>query len=372
MFFMENRKQFFQERNPSEIKKLNIHYGYTNRDLIQRIDELDPDEDALEIRTLIIPQKFRMKNSSSEASRKCYKHGSLIILPQPSGLEECYKSSYIPLNFRAEAFANLSRMKQIDINYVGYSFRPVFGRDRIKRVVPFVNVVEGTRIFSYAENYSKFRQKDKFNKIVVEKKGIRVDAYPDANRVLKEGASVVVHVPSRTEKKQKYVFGLNHIPYVPNPPIEGNNYGLSVSLALSPFLVVDEENFVESRTVHDKYDIRYTSSNSSETSKVIRFTPQDVAGYLGVIKRQLHEEDNITALTFNPFSLPSKHQAEFYIKLCNNVLIYDSDLSDKNKLRKLHLAEKSILLARAIGFFGHDNFSFWNPVRDGIYKNFEW
>lgn len=369
---MTKRKAFFQERTPSEIRKLSVSQGYTHKDLIQKIDDLDPDSDALEIRTIMIPHRFRRGNTSADASRKCYKHGSLIGLLQPNGLEESYGWSDIPLDLRAQSFKALEDMNQADINYVGYSFRPVFGRDRGKRVVPFVNLPEGARLFTYAENNSKFKQRDKSTGNMIEKRGVKVDAYPDARRVLSEGASVVVHVPSRSEKKPKYTFGLKHVPYVSNPPLGERNYGLSVSLALAPSLVSNEDGFVDGRTEHTKYDIRYTASDSQEGSPLVRFAPQDVAGYLGVVKKQLSEEHNITGLTFNPFALPSQHQADFYGKLNNNVLIFDPSLGSKDKLRKLHLAEKSILLARAVGHFGHDDFAYWDPVRDGVYKDFNW
>lgn len=370
---MAKRKAFFQERTPAEIRKMSTTRGYHHNDLVQRIDDLDPSEDMLEIRTLMVPHRFRSGNTSAQASRKAYKHGSLVALNQPSGLEDSYGWTDIPLDLRASAFAGLQDMKQSDINYVGYSFRPVFGRNRGKRVVPFVNLAEGARIFTYAENNSTFRQRDKASGDMVDKRGIKVDAYPHSRRVLKEGASVVVSVPSRTEKKQKYTFGLSHVPFVGNPPSDWNNYGLSVSLALAPSLVADEDGeVIDGRTEHSKYDIRYTYDGSREGSPVVRFTPQDVTGYLGVVKKQLAEDHNLTGLTFNPFAFPSQHQADFYGKLNNNVLIYDPELGSKDKLRKLHLAEKSILLARAIGHFGHDDFAYWDPVRDGIYRDFKW
>ena len=82
---------------------------------------------------------------------------------------------------------------------------------------------------------------------------------------------------------------------------------------------------------------------------------------------------NWTALTFNPFALPSRKQAEFYTKLCNNVVIFDPTIEKpKHKLRKLYMAEKSMLLGRAMAHFGHEEFSFWNPQRDGKYKTYNW
>jgi|ETNmetMinimDraft_2_1059921.scaffolds.fasta_scaffold16173_2 hypothetical protein len=375
---MTGKKSFFNERTTAEIRKLNLSSGYNHNDLVQRIDDLDPTKDALGIRTLLIPSRFRRRNTSAQASRKCYKHGSLIALTQPTGLKESYEWADIPLDLRAASFAHLSKMDQARINYLGYSFRPVFGRDREKRIVPFVNLAEGARIFTYAETHSAFRQKNIQTDKMEAKKGIKVESYQNSKRVLREGASVVVNIPSRSKKKPKYKFRLSHVPYVPNSPGSDSNYGLAVSLSLKPTLTSEiteqetEKEATNQRTEHTKYDMRYTYQQSRDQSGIIRFSPQDVAGYLGVIKRQLTEEHNITGLTFNPFALPSKHQAEFYTKLCNNVLAFDPNLTSKHKLRKLHLAEKSILLGRAIGHFGHENFAFWDPVRDGIYSSFNW
>lgn len=368
-----SKKSFFEERTAEEIINLKIKTAYTNKDLVQRIEDLDKDE-ALEIRTAIIPGKFRTNNTGAEASRKCYKHGSLIVLPQYQTLEETLLSYFIPLNFREQTFSELQKKKQLDINYVGYSWRPVFGRDRTKRVVPFVNISEGAKIFTYAENYSKYKQKNKFTNDIEEKLGIKVEAYPDAKKVMTEGASVVVEVPSRTAKKSRYKFAFLHVPFVPNNPKHKKNYNLATILSLQPALLREDEtgDLIIGRTEHQNYDIQYKFEQSREQSPVIRFSPQDIAGYLGIIKKQLTEDHNPTALNSNPFALPSKHQANFYGKLCNNVLIYDPTLSSKKKLRKLHLAEKSILLARAIGHFGHPDFSYWDPVRDGIFKNYVW
>ncbi len=367
------RKSFFEERTVEEVACLKVKKVYTNKDLVQKINELNNGE-GIEIRTFIIPGRFRINNSGAEASKKCYKHGSLIALPQYHTLEETLSSHLIPLNFREQAFSELQKKKQQEINYVGFSWRPVFGTNRTKRIVPFVNISEGVKIFSYAENNSKYKQKNKFTGKVEEKLGIKVEAYPDAKRAEKEGASVVVEVPSRTAKKPKYKFVLLHIPFIPNNPQHKKNHNLATILSLEPALLREEETgeLIVGRTEHQNYDIQYKFEESREQSPVIRFSPQDIAGYLGIVKKQLTEEHNTTALNFNPFALPSKHQANFYSKLCDSVLIYDPTLSSKNKLRKLHLAEKSILLARAIAHFGHQDFSYWDPVRDGIFKNYSW
>ena len=79
---MAERKSFFEERTVEEIRRLHNEKVYFQKDLVQRIEDLNPSEDALEIRTFIVPGKFIRGNTGAEASRKCYKHDSLIILPR--------------------------------------------------------------------------------------------------------------------------------------------------------------------------------------------------------------------------------------------------------------------------------------------------
>jgi len=368
------RKAFFQERTDGEKKKLHTKVAYYQRNLVQLIDDLDPSEDALQIRVKIVPGKFfRKRNTGKRASSICYKHGDLIALPQDEGLTNTHNDYGVtPLDLRIAAFEELKGMRQEEINFVGYSWRPVFGRDRTKRIVHFVNIPEGARIFTYAENFSVYEQLNSDTQNKEGKLGIKVEAYPDAAIVRIEGARVVIEVPSRTKKRPKYKFGMAHVPFTPNP-FSGENYNLAISLSLKPTSKRDEEldEPIVGTTEFQNYDIQYESRDSRKDSDVLRFSPQEITGYIGVINKQMVEM-NQTALTFNPFALPSKHQAEFYTKLNNNVLIFDPTLSNKDKLRKPHLAEKSILLARAIGHFGHEDFAFWDPVRDGIFKNYSW
>ncbi len=372
------RKTFFRERTESEIKELNRTSVNHQNDLVERVDGLSA-EDGLVIYARITPNSFfRGGASGKEASRKCYKHGDYISLPQPKTLEEAYASRDIPLNLRTRAFFEAGfrkkrngirvRKRQEEISNVGVCWRPLFGRVKPKILVPFREVVEGARLFSYAENYSTYNQGKQ------EKQGIEADIYKDAGRVSVEGAGCVVVIPSRTEKKPRYRFGVMHVPLIPNNPDEGINYNLAIALSMRPALLVEEETGepVVGRTAFSDYLIKYKFLESREGSDALHLAPQDIAGFLGILKRELTESHNQTPLTFNPYPLPSQHQARFYAKLRNNVLIFDPTLESKDKLRKLHLDEVSILLGRAIDCFGQHDFAYWDPTRDGIYKNYNW
>lgn len=372
-------KAFFRERTEAEIKGLNRNIANHQKDLVERIEALNPTDETLIIMARVTPNRFfKGVTSGNEASRKCYKHGDYIALQQPETLEETYASKDIPLDLRTRALAEVGlrtkrdgekvKKRQEEINYLGLSWRPIFGRVKPKILLSFRDAVEGAKLFSYAENYSTHKQGEE------EKFGLKVDIYRDAQRVKIEGAGCVVVVPSRTEKQPRYRFGIMHVPVIPNNPDEGKNHNLAIALSMRPSLLVEEETGerVVGRTPFSDYLVKYKLLESREGSDALQLSPQDVAGYLGILKKELTEAHNQTPLTFNPYPLPSQHQARFYSKLRNNVLIFDPTLDSKDKLRKLHLDEVSILLGRAIEHFGQHDFAFWDPTRDGIYKNYDW
>jgi len=343
-------KSFFRERTAAQIRMLKVKQVYSQRGLVKRILELNPSEEGLELRVRIIPGRF-FKNTAShaEASRKCYRFGELISLSQPERQKDAYECREIPLAVRARDFMkNLENRKEEDIHYIGYSFRPVQGRDRRKRVVPFAWLLEAARLYAYAGNRSY---------------GITVNPYDDAARVRKEGASIFCDVPSRTRKKPRYVIRLDNV------PVKGTNERMAVVWGIKSDFKIDPE--------HSKWNIRYTWAHDREGRDRFTFYPHDIAAYIAVMMKY-YEKHNLTPLEMNPFALPSKKEVEeFYKKLCNNVVIFDPTLSSSGKsrkrtTRKLHIAEKSILIARSISVLGHDESMYWEPSRDGLLENYNW
>jgi len=345
------KKAFFKERTPAEIRKLHTNRTYKQYGLVERINGLSPDEEGLIIQAQIVPGRFYINvKNGAQASRKCYHHGDLIALNHPETKEKCYDSDLTPLQLREQAFSELEKMKENEINFTGFSFQPGWG-DRMKRIIPFVWCPEAERLFAYAENMTE---------------GIIVKSYKDSKKVRIEGASVVLEVPSRKQKKPRYQFKLLHV------PILRSQNNLASALSIKPALVYDESREPKSdRVAHDLFNVRYTWENQRQGSNTITFYPQDIAGYLGIIK-EAYKTYNLTPLEMNPFALFSRKGTEFYKKLCNNVLIFDPSLKTKDKLRKPHIAEKSILLARAIGRFGHNEIAYWDPARDGKIKDYNW
>ena len=191
------KKSFFKERTIAGIRKLDLGNVYSTRNLAAKINGLVEGQ-GLVLRTDILPVRFtRNVSTRAEASKKAYKHGDYRALSQPQGQAEAFACKDIPLAIRQRDFAKLQDLDE-QANYIqGYTFRPVQGRDRRKRVVPFTWILEGARLFGYAETQAN---------------GIKVEAYDDAKRVKKEGAEVVCTVPSREKKKGRYKVKLKHVP----------------------------------------------------------------------------------------------------------------------------------------------------------------
>ena len=273
------KKSFFLERDITEIRGLTPHSTDSQKDLVQRIRDLDPSRDALIITSSIIPLQFLRGNNGAQASRKCYKHGKILRLPQPTSLQETLDTSTIPLYLRSDAFSRLRKMKQEDIQFVSYSWRPVFG-SKTKRVVPFGNLPEAARIFTYAENFSIYRQRNEQTGKWEEKNGIKTLVYADAHRVAVEGGHIITEVPSRTKKASKYMIGFLHVPYIADRPDSEKNHNLAISLSVQPaqFSVENEEDFTEparSRTPYQTFDIQFKFLHSREHSDIFLLTRWD-------------------------------------------------------------------------------------------------
>jgi hypothetical protein len=336
-------KSYFKERNINEISRLHQSEVYTQRGLVKKILDLDPSEEGIVLKTRLTPGRFYINaESSRDASRRCYKHGDLILLSMPRTQADAFKTVETPSAVMSRDFSRLSSLREEQINFVGYSFRPVQGRDRRKRVIPFVWLPEAVRLFGYSENLAGH---------------IGVKPFADAKRVAKEGASVVCSVPSRTKKKARYNTKLEHV------PVLGNHEKLGIILSLKSKFEIEPE--------HSTWNIRYTTGEYRESSDIFTFYPQDIAAYIAIVA-SYWKQHNMVPREMNPFALPSRLEAEFYNKLCNNLLVFDPSLSSKTKLRKLHLDEKCILLARSIKVIGYYKSMFWCPERDGKLKDYDW
>ena len=348
------RKSFFRDKTPTEIRNLKPKKVYTQNNLIKKIIDLDPSIDGIELRSVITPHKYLADNrSGARSSRLNFKHGNYIALSQPKTQNEAHNCKDIPLKIRERDFNELTKLKEMENNFLGYSFRPVQGKVRSKRIVPFWSLLEGARLYAYSEQASA---------------KIKIENYKDSKRVSREGATIVCEVPSRTKQHPRYKFALEHV------PIDGTTEKRGVVWSINPKGLLDEESLelILGRTNHELYNIRYTSLTGREESKVITFYPHDVAAYAKIIDKSWNEERNITPLEMSPFGLPPQKGVDIYKKICNNLLIYDKTIKNKHKLRKPHLSEVCTLFGRSVGVLGPKETLYCDEERDGKLKNYDW
>ena len=352
------RKGFFTERTVPQIRDLNTRRVHTQRGLVSRVDDLDPASDGLIIYNQLTPGRFFQGGvDSATASRRNLRKGRYIPLYQPRNLVEALKDPRIPLQFRQESInAAFKGVREEEIQAVGFSFVPIRGKDLKQRQVPFYIGPEGVRIFTYSENAGEHPG------VVGENAGIEIVPYADARRIAREGGKVTVRVPSRSRKQGKYEMKFTNFPLdsttdrFHNPRAE--IWGLN-----RDYVVWPKDAF---------WRFGYTDGEAWEASDKEQFIPQDVAAYVAVAGRELTQNRNWTPLEMNPFALPSAKQAEFYTKLRNNILMFDPSIDRKDHLRRPHLDEISMLLARQAAVKGHDETMFWDWNRDGKLRDYDW
>jgi len=357
------RKAFFKERSKKEIKDLKLKN--VSRHIIQRIRDLQINE-GLVIISPIIPLSFlRRDKTFAEAARLCYKHGEYIHLSQPQTLKEALELKKPFLSIRAGDLDTLKSRRQEEIAVLGYSFFPVQGPDRSVRRVPFYPQIEGTKIYTHSKQISPVRiDKNKTGK------GIEVIPYADAKRVEKEGATMLVNVPSRTEKRPRYDLKIKSIPIIDSAEKNAIAFGFKTDFVHSNDEMDDSEVYSPGAPGHKKALIRYASGRESSDTIIIH--PHEVAAALGIAEFFAGRDKNLVPWDMNPFSKPSKLEAELWSKIGNNVLVRDPTCGSKDMLRKPYVAERSILAARSIGVYGYDSTMWWDSERDGPLRAYEW
>src|SRR3989338_250995 len=358
------RKAFFKERTKKEIKELKFGRE-ANKHLIERILNLDKNE-GVRINTPIIPLRFLNRDKTfADAARLCYKHGEYIPLSQPQTLKEALELRKPFLSIRAGDLDALRSRRQEDIAVLGYSFFPVQGHDRLVRRVPFYSINEGTKIYTYSKQIAPVRID--MNKTG---SGIDVKSYADARKVEKERATMIVNVPSRTEKKPRYNLIVKSVPVFDNPSKNAIALGFKTKFSHGADEVDKEDLYFPGAPGHDKALIRYTTGR--ESSDTIMIHPHEVAAMLGIAEFFSGRDKNQVPWDMNPFAKPARLEARIWSLMGNNVLVRDPYCGEKDNLRKPYVAERSILAGKSIGLFGYDSTMWHELERDGKFKDYPW
>jgi len=315
------KKEFFQEATKAEIKKKK----QVEISKLADVSKIMPDEFA--VMPSFIPEDY-------ETSRKFMKHGPEVKIARLYTLDRAIELGQTPLQLRESAFDSMRGHE-----FCGYSFMPL-GRDRRKRKVALTECLEGARIFAYSHQ--------------VPATEIKVKAYADARRVKKDGAEVIVNVPSREKDERRMEFKLMSIPFIDSPEkyAIANNFGSDHSCGAK------------------RYNIRYRYVNEKESSGVVNACCHEIAAYLELIQQEWTQNKNIVPLQMCMFAIPSQKTVDFYLKLENNVLVADAESEDK--LRKPSRAEKEISLWALVHALGHDKTFYADKARDGDVRSYKW
>ncbi len=320
------KKAFFRETTKAEIKKGSLvgldRIGGKLSGLI------DLAEDEFLVIAAALPRGY-------ESARKFMKHGPEVKPRRYYSLDQAVLEGKTPVQLREEAFDSLEGR-----GFCGYSFMPI-GRDRRKRKVSLVECMEGARLYAYSHQ--------------VKGAQIIVRPYADSKRVRIDGAEVVVRVPSRTEKQGKATLKLLSVPVVDS----GEKHGISLNLG--------SDHSCESK----RFNIRYRYTDDKESSGIVNVCAHEIAAYLAVIDH-FWDKKNMIPLQMCQYAIPSQKTVDFYLKLSNNLLIRDSSLKSKDKLRKLNRAEKEIRLWGLVWELGHDATFYSKRSRDGDVADYNW
>ena len=315
-------KDFFKEPSAKEIGDLGTLRGFSSN-LVRNVERLYEDQGGvIEIR--LIPEAF-------DSGRKWMKHGEEVKLRRYRTLDDIAHVN--PIELRREAFSKVGNRARGP-----YSFKPVVG-DRKTRRVTLVECMEGAKIFSYVYQTPKIAGNPSFD----------IKAYDDAQGVARDGAVIVVEVPSRTEKHDKYKFNFMSV------PILNNDAKYTIAHSLSTDHVCE----------HKRYQFRYKSPDDPERSDVIDYCAHDIAGYFATVDH-FKENGNFVPLHMNQFAVVTQDAVDYYDRLGFNCLIKTPD--DRSP-RKLTGPEKTLMMFGYNHIRGHDK-GFSGDI-DGV-KNYNW
>src|SRR3989344_7876026 len=241
----KSKKSFFREATKAEIKE---------KDFVEV-------KEFLEISNLL-PNQYTIIQElvprGYESARKFMKHGHEVKPERFYSLEQAQKDGRTPVQLREKAFDNLKKH-----DYCGYSFLPL-GRDLRKRKVSLIECLEGARIFAYAHNGSFIKTK----------------YYADSKRVRREGAEVVVEVPSRTKNERRLHFKLTNVPFIDSH----EKYAISLNIGS------------DHSCLSKRFNIRYRYSDDKESSGIFNICAHEIAGYLHLVEQVWEEEKNLIPL----------------------------------------------------------------------------
>ena len=332
------RKEYFAEPSVASIIRSKEQIHPVNKDdLVDKILGLQASQ-YLVIDTKALPLIPRQYPSP----RKFLRHGPFVQVETPKSIDEAVEGHMTPWILRREAFDAVSSMY-----HPGYSFRLIEGyrKDQRERRVRLVELCEALRILTYGVQTG--------NDIVIEK------IYADSQRASKDGATVSISVPSRSEKQERYRFRMSSV------VIDSND----------PYSYVAANGFLTD--IHfpaRSWAFRFNYYNDKEDSHVVNIFAPEIAAYYKLMMEELHRQHkpNKSVAEMSPFGVPTNVTVNYYKHLLSKVAVYDTELKSKSKLRKLNKAEQEVLLWALIRERKYEQTFFRKISSDGPVMDLDW
>ncbi len=228
----------------------------------------------------------------------------------------------------------------------GITYKPFTGLNTLTKKFSLTQLLKASKLYSYAPWIAE-------EKLFTPSSYVK--PYDSARRVRRDGANVIVRVPSR-QYKSKYEMKFQ------STPIFDNHYALNLAMLMTTTHSCKQKEFF----------IRYTYEFDSERSTIYLWDAHEIAGYFSIVdhylnpdKRDSSDSKNFTPYKMNLFGVPNYDLMTFYDNLSHNVLIKDS--TDK-KPRRLLNSENEILLWHAINNLGPNALNSTQKLKDYNWK----
>ena len=319
------RKSYFKRNTVAETNKLGSERRISE-DFVSNISSLDGDT------RLVIPLDVNLVPFKYFNSRKFLKHGPEVLIERGKSIRNLLIGRDEPVKLREEAFDKIKE----NVFYCSYSFMPVSGKDQRKRKVSLVECLEGAKMFTYSENGPK----------------IELKAYDDSSRVDREGAEIIVSVPSRVKKASRYQLKFSSV------PVKDTRNKWPIAYQVSTDHICP----------HKRFNIRYRFEDDVDSSRIFNFCSHEIAAYMKIADHYKNEKKTMVPLQMSQFAIPTQGTSDFYTKMDNFCLKEDLNNKGKKKLRLLDRAEKEILLWELVKQNGHDD-TFYATEK---LRNYDW
>lgn len=275
----------------------NVKEATAGNDLASLVDSLAENEAAL-IQGNLIPQRY-------SNAKKFFRYGQELYLRTPHSKLDAIKKRLRPCTLLFDAFSRIPNQP-----IAAVSFYSLYDFSTVHRFM-LEDVIQGVKLYGYSVRYA----------------AIDIAEDREYKQIKEKGSNIVVKVPSRSEKRQRREFTMQHIPIYDNQ----NKYLL--------WSVVEGNCYCE--------DKRFETSLKSKTpgKNPINYCPHEIAAYIAIAARQRRKNNEVTAEVM-PFPKISPRMAKFWKNLTTRVMIED------NRKRPLNKAERNILLADFVKKFG--------------------